>query len=312
LWARLGREIGRIGLGWMSRAEDTQGLRAALETAGGVLGRCLRSAGRRPVLAIIGGSGQSELGKLLRLARIASCAEVPGLSRPTVAGHSGEIFAGRIEGVETLFFAGRSHLYEDLAAGSEVFAVRLCASLGIKRLVLLNSAGGLSARLAPGDLMVIRDVISLQFSSPLAGANHDWLGPRFPDMSNACDRGMSERLIAAGSELKMSLHQGVYASVLGPSYETRAEVGMLRAIGADAVGMSTAPEIIAAGHAGLRAAAVSCITNSHVRPTRRVSHEEVLENVALARHSIARLIRRSVRGTVGRRLFAGEEPESDG
>ena len=250
----------------------------------------------RPKLAIVSGSGQGKVGGLLGMKEVAAFEQLPHFPRSTVEGHAGHVYAGRVGRTQALLMSGRKHYYESPESAEIVFALRVCARLGVKQLLLLNSAGGLNSRFAPGDLMMIVDLLNLQFRNPLIGPNLESVGPRFPDMSAPCDPGLRSKLIAAATELKVVLHQGTYAAMMGPTYETGAEVNMLRLAGADAVGMSTAPEAIGGIHAGLRVIGISCITNSLVRSGPPPTHREVLENAAAANQQLARLLRRMLSG----------------
>jgi purine-nucleoside phosphorylase len=178
-----------------------------------------------------------------------------------VQGHAGELVAGTWQGHEVLMLAGRVHRYEGHSMHKVVLPVRMLAALGVHTLVVSNAAGSVHTRLQPGDLMLISDHINFQGQNPLIGKNDDRLGPRFPDMTVAYDAELRAVARQVALEQALQLHEGVYAAVLGPSYETPAEVRMLAAMGADAVGMSTVPEVIAARHMGVRVLGLSCITN---------------------------------------------------
>ena len=174
--------------------------------------------------------------------------------------------------------AGRNHLYEGYSPAQVTFGVRVLAKLGVRSLVLTNAAGGINLNYGKGALVIISDHINLQGSNPLVGANDDSCGPRFPDMTEAYDAGYRRVALEAAAKLGVEMPEGVYAAVLGPSYETPAEIRCLRAIGADLVGMSTVPETIVANHMGVKVLAISCVTNmaAGVLPV-KLSHEEVLE-----------------------------------
>ena len=188
-------------------------------------------------------------------------AHLPHLAASTVPGHAGELVAGRWRGQDVLVLAGRVHRYEGHALDQVVMPVRMLAALGVHTLLVSNAAGSVHTRLQPGDLMLISDHINFQGQNPLIGPNDERLGPRFPDMTEAYDAEL--RAVARAIAARQGLHlpEGVYAAVLGPSYETPAEVRMLAAMGADAVGMSTVAEVIAARHMGVRVLGLSCITN---------------------------------------------------
>ncbi|MFO0757448.1 MAG: purine-nucleoside phosphorylase [Byssovorax sp.] len=238
--------------------------------------RAALPAAQAPLVGVVLGSGLGAwadgLGSLAKL----PYGDIPHMPRSTVVGHAGNLCLGRAGDVPVACLQGRVHLYEGHDPERVVFGVRLLARLGCKAVLLTNAAGGLDAAHAPGDLMLIVDHLNLMGKNPLSGPNQDALGPRFPDMSEAYDRGLREAAIAAALEVGVPLQQGVYAGLLGPSYETPAEIRMLRVLGASAVGMSTVPEVIALRHMGVRAAAISCITNLAAGMTAgKLDHSEV-------------------------------------
>lgn len=203
-------------------------------------------------------------------------AEIPGFLPSTVAGHAGRLLVGSIAGVPIVVMQGRVHLYEGHAPSDVVLPIRVMISLGAKSLVITNAAGGVNERYRPGDLMVIRDHLNLTGRNPLVGPNEGALGPRFPDMSAAYESKYRRAAHRAAEAQGFRLEEGVYAGLLGPSYETPAEVAMLRAQGADAVGMSTVLEVIAARHMGARVLGISCISNQAAGITGEpLTHEEV-------------------------------------
>lgn len=187
--------------------------------------------------------------------------DIPAMPRPRVVGHAGNLVLGSVGGVPVACLQGRVHAYEGHAIDKVVFGARLLATIGCKAILLTNAAGGIRRGMRAGDLMVVTDHLNLMGKNPLSGPNDDKLGPRFPDMSEAYDRILRDLAREAGREANVHLHEGVYAAMLGPSYETPAEIAMLRAMGADAVGMSTVPETIAMRHMGVRVGCISCITN---------------------------------------------------
>jgi purine-nucleoside phosphorylase len=204
--------------------------------------------------------------------------ELPHWPASTVAGHAGRLVVGTVSGRRVAALAGRAHAYEGHTPDAVVFATRVMGRLGVAEVVLTNAAGGVSLGLSPGALMVIDDHINLAGSNPLVGPNDERMGPRFPDMSVVYSRRLRALTDEAASATSVAVTHGVYAGLLGPSYETPAEIRHLRAIGADAVGMSTVPEAIAARHMGLEVLGISCITNmaAGVLPQPLV-HDEVLE-----------------------------------
>jgi len=244
----------------------------------------------RPEVALVLGSGLSHLAEMVEDAGEVSFGEVPGFPETGVAGHAGRYVFGRLGGRRVLIQAGRFHVYE--GHGDEVVGapVRLAAALGVGLLVLTNAAGGVDPELDPGDLMLIDDHLNLMFRSPLVGETRKG-EERFPDMSAPYDRELRALASAVAVELGITLRKGVYAALTGPSYETAAEVRMLGVLGADAVGMSTVPEVLVARAIGLRCLAFSMITNkgTGLSPT-TLSHAEVVEVGARAGQTLGRLV----------------------
>ncbi len=249
-----------------------------------------------PKLAVILGSGLGALADHVQAEAVVPYPEIPHFPSPTVAGHAGRLVLGWLEGKPAAVLQGRAHLYEGYTAQEVVFPVRVLYALGCRVLVVSNAAGGLNREWKAGDLMVITDHINFQGTNPLLGPNDDSLGPRFPDMSRPYDPELVELAERCAVEERVVLRRGVYVAVLGPSYETAAELRMLRALGADAVGMSTVPEVIAARHLGMRVLGLSAITDlatgEVVQP---VSHEEVLRVARELEPRFVRLVRRIVR-----------------
>jgi purine-nucleoside phosphorylase len=213
-----------------------------------------------PAIGVVAGSGLGAFADSLEDAAVIPFDRIPHFPAPTVAGHTGALVVGRVGGVCIAALKGRVHAYEGHPLGDVVFPVRVLGRIGIRTLVLTNAAGAINPGFQPGELMILRDHINL-IGNPLTGPNEARLGPRFPDMSQAYDRGLRERAAAACAAAGATAHEGVYIAVPGPSYETPAEIHMARTLGADAVGMSTVPEVIAARHMGMRVLALSCLTN---------------------------------------------------
>jgi purine-nucleoside phosphorylase len=218
--------------------------------------------------------------------------EIPGWPVSTAVGHAGKLVIGTLGSTPIAVMAGRAHMYEGYTPEQVVFGVRVLARLGAKTLVLTNAAGGINLNFSQGALVLISDHINLMGRNPLAGPNDDSLGPRFPDMSDAYSPALREKANAAAASLRIALHEGVYAALLGPNYETPAEIRYLRAIGADLVGMSTVPEVLAARHMGVECVAISCVTNmaAGILP-QKINHEEVLETGAQVRDTLVRLLK---------------------
>ena len=229
-------------------------------------------------MAVVLGSGLGAFADALRESRALPFAELPGFPRPTVQGHKGLLVYGTLEGTPVLALQGRLHGYEGHDAATVAFPARVLGVLGARALVLTNAAGGLNPLFAPGDLMRITDHINLTGKNPLTGPNEDLFGPRFPDLTHAWDGRLAEALEEAARATAQTLRSGIYLQMSGPSYESPAEVRMARALGGDAVGMSTVPEVIAAAQMGLPVCGISCITNlaAGISP-HPLTHEEVME-----------------------------------
>lgn len=261
-----------------------------------------------PRVGVVLGSGLGAWGDTLEDLVKLPYAEIPGMPRPAVHGHPGNLCVGRVGDVQVACLQGRVHLYEGHSPERVVFAVRTLGRLGCKAVLLTNAAGGVNTAFSPGDLMLITDHLNLQGTNPLLGPNDDSLGLRFPDMTYAYDPRLRELARAAAGEAGIALREGVYAGLLGPTYETPAEIRMLRALGADAVGMSTVPEIIALRHMGVPAAAISCVTNMAAGITGEVlSHVEVEETAKRARSQFVALLSTWVRKTGAEAARWGEK-----
>ena len=245
----------------------------------------------RPRVGIVLGSGLGEVLHSLRRARELPFASIPGFPRPSVAGHGGALHLGFWGNVPAAVLAGRVHLYEGYEPGEVVFPARVLALAGIRSFIATCAAGGIAPRATPGSLMVFSDHLNFQGANPLAGFHDQRWGERFVDMTQAYDPSLRLCALKAGRALRLKCFQGVYASLLGPTYETPAEIRALRTLGADAVGMSTVPEVIAVRQMGVRALAVAMITNRAAGLSRKpLSHEEVLETGQAASGDLARLL----------------------
>jgi purine-nucleoside phosphorylase len=245
----------------------------------------------QPSFAVVLGSGLGAFADELAGAVSIPYSEIPGWPRATAVGHAGKLVFGALEGVNLAVMAGRSHLYEGYTPSRVTFGVRVLRMLGAQSLVLTNAAGGINLDYGQGALVLISDHINLQGVNALAGANEDDLGPRFPDMSEAYSRRYREIARAAGAEIGCELKEGVYAAMLGPSYETPAEIRFLRTIGADLVGMSTVQEVIAANHMGMKVGALSCVANMAAGiSTKPLTHDEVQEMANKAAPQFKRLV----------------------
>jgi purine-nucleoside phosphorylase len=245
----------------------------------------------RPTLAIVLGSGFHHVLTELRVAKKISYAKIPGFPKPTVSGHAGELYVGHLGRTPVLVLSGRAHFYEGHEMERVTFATRTLAAFGITDLLLTNAAGGINKNFRPGDFMVLTDHINCMGANPLRGAGISGL-PRFVDLTETYDKKLRELLFKAGKISKLKLQRGVYLAVSGPSYETPAEIRAFAKLGADAVGMSTVPEAIAARQCGLRVAGISCITNLAAGIGKdKLSHTEVLETAERVKKSGAQLIK---------------------
>ncbi len=248
----------------------------------------------RPAVGVVLGSGLGAFADALEDAAVLPFGEIPHFPASTVDGHRGALVVGLCRGVPVAVMKGRVHFYEGYRLDEVVFPVRVLGRLGVRALVLTNAAGAINPAFAPGDLMVIEDHVNL-LGNPLLGRNEDALGPRFPDMSGAYDRRLRDALEAAGRAAGSRVHRGVYVAMTGPSYETPAEIRMARVLGADAVGMSTVPEVIAARHMGMRVAGLSCLTNMAAGVSdRALDHAEVLETGERTKAALLEVLARVV------------------
>ena len=246
----------------------------------------------RPTLAIVLGSGFHHVLSELRVDKEISYAKIPGFPKPTVSGHAGELYFGHLGRTPVLVLSGRAHFYEGHPMERVTFAVHALAAFGIRDLLLTNAAGGINKNFRAGDFMVLTDHINLMGANPLREPHHINL-QRFVDLTETYDAKLRELLFRAGKISKLRLQRGVYLAVSGPSYETPAEIRAFAKLGADAVGMSTVPEAIAARQCGLNVAAVSCITNLAAGISRgKLSHTEVLDTAERVKTSGAGLLKR--------------------
>jgi purine-nucleoside phosphorylase len=245
----------------------------------------------QPRCGIILGSGLGSVGEAIKLEEAIDYGDVPHFLKSTAVGHRGRLLCGNLNSVPVIAMQGRFHCYEGYSAERATFPVRMMNALGIKLLIVSNAAGGLNPNFACGDVMVIDDHINLLNRNPLVGVNDDTLGPRFPDMGAPYDRRLGDRALAIARRNDFVCHRGVYAAMLGPTYETRAEIRMLRYFCADAVGMSTVPEAIVAVHAGLRVLGLSTITNI-CSPDKQVttSGHEVIATAETARDKLLAIV----------------------
>lgn len=243
-------------------------------------------------VGIILGSGLGAFADTLEHRFETNYSEIAGWPLSTAVGHVGKLVTGRVAGTDVIVLSGRAHCYEGYSASQVVFGIRELAKRGVTSLIVTNAAGGINSSYRAGDLVLISDHINLTGTNPLLGPNDEALGPRFPDMTEAYSPAYRAIARQAGVELGLEVKEGVYAGLLGPSYETPAEIRFLRIIGADLVGMSTVPEVIAANHLGMKVLGISCVTNmaAGISP-RKLVHEEVLARGAAARDTLCRFLR---------------------
>jgi len=247
----------------------------------------------KPRLGIVLGSGLGGIADALTDVTRFPYTELEGFPQPTVAGHGGTLHMGALNGLPVAVYAGRKHIYEGGDPGAMRVPIRLLKQLGADALLVTNAAGSLRPEVGPGRLMAITDHINLLGVNPLTGPNDDSIGPRFPSLRDAYDPALLDQLRAAATTLGIDLSEGVYLATAGPTFETPAEIRMFRTVGADAVGMSTVPEVILARHAGLRVAAVSAITNlAEGMGGEELSHEQTLRNAEVAARDLVRLVQR--------------------
>ncbi|MCA8924651.1 MAG: purine-nucleoside phosphorylase [Planctomycetes bacterium] len=249
--------------------------------------------GDRPIpkLAVVLGSGLGPVADQVTDPVVIPYTDVPYFPESTVTGHAGRLVIGALDGTPVVCLQGRFHLYEGYAAHQVVFPLRALGRMGVQAFVLTNAAGGINTGFSPGDLMVITDHLNLSGTNPMIGSHDDALGPRFPDMGQAYDPEFQAVTHALAAELGIKLQQGVYTVLSGPSYETPAEVRMLRGLGGDAVGMSTVPEVIACRQMGLRVLGISLISNLAAGLSQTpLSHKEVIETAARVQQDFVRLI----------------------
>ena len=259
-----------------------------------------------PVAGVILGSGLSEFAERLERATVVPYDGIPGFPVSRVPGHPGRLVVGELPGqdrgppVVVAALQGRVHAYEGWSADDVAFGARMLCGLGVKLLLVTNAAGGVNPALGPGDLVRIADHLNLSGQNPLVGENDDRVGPRFVDLTQAYDPGLAALLDGCAGQLGIPLPSGVYACLLGPTYETPAEIRMLRALGADLVGMSTVPEVIAARHMGVPVAGISVVTNHAAGLSRhKLSHDEVAEVAGRVRDRLGALVAAFLRRAAG-------------
>ncbi|EMF0082261.1 purine-nucleoside phosphorylase [Enterococcus hirae] len=240
---------------------------------------------------LILGSGLGELAEEIEEAIVIPYDQIPFFPTSTVVGHAGQLVYGTLSGKKVLAMQGRFHFYEGHSMKTVTYPVRVMAALKAHSVIVTNACGGVNESFVPGDLMLITDHINFTGQNPLIGPNEDEIGPRFPDMSEAYTLTYREVAKEAASQLDLTLKEGVYMGYSGPTYETPAEIRMSRTMGADAVGMSTVPEVIVAAHSGLKVLGISCITNLAAGMQANLNHEEVVETTQRVKQSFKALIK---------------------
>jgi purine-nucleoside phosphorylase len=251
--------------------------------------------GSSPTVAIVLGSGLGAFADDLTNSTAIRYDEIPGFAQATVEGHAGRLVVGATENVTIAAMQGRFHFYEGYALEDVTFPIRVLKLLGARTLILTNAAGSLNTEFTPGTLMVISDHINLMGMNPLIGSNDERFGPRFPDLTSTYDPDLQNIVIDEAKAINVDLRRGVYAALSGPSYETPAEIHMVRTLGADAVGMSTVPEAIVARHMDMKVIGISCITNLAAGVSNRpVDHSQVIATGERVREQFTELIRRVI------------------
>ncbi len=251
----------------------------------------IRMGQRRPKTAIILGSGLGSLADTMEDTVIINYSDINGFPQSTVQGHNGRLIIGRLADTEVLCMQGRFHIYEGHQPQVINSIIKAFQLLGIKNLIVTNAAGSLRKSIAPGELMLITDHINLSGTNPLIGPNDDRFGPRFPSMADAYTFEYQKKILSIAKALKIKLKQGVYLWTLGPNFETKAEIKMFQRLGADAVGMSTVPEVICAVHSGMKVLGISVITNYGTGMQKNApSHEETLAEGQKAAQNLSRLL----------------------
>lgn len=246
-------------------------------------------------VAVILGTGLGSLAEEIENSTIIKYEDIPGFPVSTVAGHAGVLIIGELKGKRVLALKGRFHFYEGYEMNLVTFPVRVIKALGVKTIIVSNAAGGMNPEFEAGDLMIINDHINFMGANPLIGKNYEELGPRFPDMSNAYDKKLISLVEACARKLNIKVQKGVYLAVSGPTYETPAELRMLRLIGGDAVGMSTVPEVIIANHMGMKVLGISCITDMALADTLEpLDHSRVVETANKAMVKFVSLVKETI------------------
>lgn len=251
----------------------------------------------QPEIGLILGSGLGAIADQIEDAEFYPYNEIPNFPVSTVEGHAGRLVVGTLEGKKVVAMQGRFHYYEGYHMQEVTFPVRVMKLLGIKTLIVTNAAGAVNTGYKPGDLMLISDHLNLSGNNPLIGKNLEEFGTRFPDMSDPYNKELRQKVKEIAKSLEIELQEGVYACMSGPTYETPAEIRMIRTLGGDAVGMSTAPEVIVAAHSGIKVIGISCMTNMAAGILDQpLNHREVMETSEIAREKFIKLMRNVIKG----------------
>lgn len=265
-------------------------LNAEIQSAAAIIRE--RSQGMQPKIAVILGSGLGAVADLLKETASIPYTDLPGFAPSAVEGHEGSLKIGTVDNTPVFYLKGRTHLYEGVGADPIKVVIRTMKTLGVETLILTNACGGLHEDLQPGSIMLIRDHINRMGTNPLVGPNDDEWGPRFPSQEEAWNQGLRNLMLAGAEQNNVRLHEGVYSAHLGPTFETPAEIRMVRILGVDAVGMSTVPENIIARHCGLECVGLAAIVNRAAgMGFEKPSHEQTLIGAKMAEGNMAKIIR---------------------
>ncbi|AUM64692.1 purine-nucleoside phosphorylase [Brevibacillus laterosporus] len=246
----------------------------------------------KPTIGLVLGSGLGVLADEIEETTVISYNEIPHFTKSTVVGHKGQLVIGKLKGKQVVAMQGRFHYYEGHELEAVVFPIRVMKAIGVETIIVTNAAGGINESYKPGDLMLISDHLNLTYRNPLIGGNDESLGARFPDMSEAYSKRLRKLSKEIAATLGIQLQEGVYAGLLGPSYETPAEIRMLRILGGDAVGMSTVPEVIVARHMNIEVLGISCISNMAAGILDQpLSHDEVMETTEKVKAEFLSLVK---------------------
>jgi len=245
-----------------------------------------------PKIGLILGSGLGTLADEIENPMIIDYKDIPNFPVSTVEGHAGQLVIGKLMGKQVVAMKGRFHYYEGYSMEEVTFPVRVMKSIGVELILVTNACGGLNPELYPGALMVINDHINMTGANPLIGPNYSELGPRFPDMSNAYDKDLVKLVHEASKKVNVKIHEGVYVSISGPTYSSKAESKMFQILGADTIGMSTVPEVIVAKHSGIKVIGISCVTDMAILDgSETISHEQVMEVANKTRPKFINLVK---------------------